>query len=210
MRHTFFTVTVINRWNNLPRDVVDSLSFKRFTSTLDTFQRDKPVSQTDVENTGWGSLSGVCKKSDWMLITAAQHCTSTKQFCKCSALQGPIISWPSYLSFGCSSVQTEQRLSAKSIFLSGRWNKNPFRTDMGIFKDHPMFTVWHHHCRRPNYIKTVSKHTLENCLSTGFAWCFYPRNICWADSKLVMGESIYRPCKMLELLVSRLPNGLST
>lgn len=138
MRHTFFTVTVINRWNNLPRDVVDSLSFKRFTSTLDTFQRDKPVSQTDVENTGWGSLSGVCKKSDWMLITAAQHCTSTKQFCKCSALQGPIISRPSYLSFGCSSVQAEQRLSAKSIFLSGRWNKNPFRRDMGIFKDYPM------------------------------------------------------------------------
>lgn len=69
-------VTVINCCNSLPRAVVDSLSFKCFMSTLDNFQRDKPVPQTDEGNTEWGSLSGVCKKSDWMLITAPQSCTS--------------------------------------------------------------------------------------------------------------------------------------
>lgn len=91
MRHTFFTVTVINRWNNLPRDVVDSLSFKCFTSTLDTFQRDKPMSQTDAENTGWGFVLGLQEIS----LDAYQSCSALyldTTAPDCSAPPGPIIS----------------------------------------------------------------------------------------------------------------------
>lgn len=150
----------------------------------------------------------VCKKSDWMLTAAVQHCTSTKLFCKCSALRGQTTSWPSHLSFVFISHQIRGRFPLKLVFLFGRWNKKSFRTDMNIFNDYPIYSPVSSllETERQNCQWAHKEKLFEHC----FVWCFYPRNICWADFKLVMGESICRPCRMLELLVSRLQNVLWT
>lgn len=154
MRHTFFTVTLINRWNNLPRDVVDSLSFKCFTSTLDTFQRDKPVSQTDAENTGWGSVSGLQEVS----LDAYQSCwtlylNKTVLWVLCTSRTSHLMAIISILCVQFSSDWTDAVSKIHLPVWQIKWEPSQCRHGHLHRSSHATFTVWHNHCWRPDYTK---------------------------------------------------------
>lgn len=156
MRHTFFTVTVINCWNNLPRDVVDSLSFKCFTSTLDTFQRDKPMSQTDAENTGWGSVSGLQEVS----LDAYQSCwtlylNTTVLWVLCTS--------STIISTLCVRLSSDWTNAVSKIHLpvwQVKWEPSQGRYGHLHRSSHATFTVWHNHCWRAKHTETPNKYTV--------------------------------------------------
>lgn len=161
MTHPFSTVTVINHWNNLPRDIVDSLSFKYFTSTLDTFQRDKPVSQNrcrkySIRLSVWG-LQEV--RLDAYHSCSTQYLNKTVLQVLCALRTNHLMTIVSILCVQFSSNWTESIAKIHLPVWQAKWE--PFQDIYGHLQrsSHAIFTVWRHHCWRPNYIKMpVSTH----------------------------------------------------
>lgn len=153
-------MTVINRWNNLPRDVVDSLSFKCFTSTLDTFQSDKPVSNRCRKY--WmrfclrsaRSQSG-CLSELLNIVPRHNSATSALLFQDQSSHNNHI--YPL-----CTVHFRLNKNAVSKIHLPAwqvKWEPSQGRYGHLHGTSHATLIVWHNHCWRLKYTKTTSKYT---------------------------------------------------
>lgn len=158
----------------------------------------------------WTCISNRCKKywirfSAWCLQKVRLHAyhSCSKSYLNKTVLWVLWTSQTHHLMTMISTPCVQFRLNGSCLQNSSSCLSGEIRTLSGQtwVPSKIMFPVGHHLCWRSTYIKAASTHTWESCLSTDFAWCFYPRNICWDDFKLMIGESICRSCKMFELLV---------